>query len=238
MFCLYDPGPTRFDWPFRLLGTDVRVHPFFWISILLLGGDQSNPWFTIYWVAIVFVSILVHEFGHVLAMRLAGDRGHIVLWGFGGLAISDKNNYRRHRFTDVAVCAAGPAAGLLLALLVAAISTAAGGSSQFAFSRIAIPLWYVNLNSPHIHFVVNMLLYVNFFWSLLNLLPVFPLDGGQITMAILGRVRALKISVGVAVFFAGLAVVAGHINTAFLFGYCAVSSLQALQDAGRAPGRY
>ena len=256
MFCLYDPGHTRFDWCFRFLGTEVRVHPFFWLSILLIGGDQGNPWFTIYWVAIAFTSILIHEFGHVLAMRLAGDRGHIVLWGFGGLAFSDKNNYRRHCFTDVAVCAAGPAAGLLLAILVAAISTAAGGSSQFAFSSIAIPTWYMDFSSLklvasnyhaylHVHFVVNNLLYVNFFWSLLNLLPVFPLDGGQITRAILeqrdpqlGRLRALRVSIAVSILFAGLACLAGHMGLMYLFAFCAVSSLQAVQDAGRIRRRY
>jgi len=167
------------------------------------------------------------------------------MWGFGGLAISDQDNYRRHWFTEVADCAAGPAAGLALALLTAAIAAAAGGSSHFTFSRIAIPLWHVIIPSPHIAFVVNNLLYVNFFWSLLNLLPVFPLDGGQITRAILeqrdpaaGGTLALKISIGVAVFFGGLAVLAGHMNTAFLFGFCAVSSLQAVQDRGQVGRRY
>jgi Zn-dependent protease len=250
MFCLYDPGYTRFDWRFRWLGTDVRVHPFFWLSILLLGGDQGNPWFTVYWVVIVFVSILVHEFGHVLAMRLAGDRGHIVLWGFGGLAISPKNYYRRHCATDVAVSAAGPAAGLLLAALVAALSIAAGGVSRFMFSPIGIPLWYVDFSSlrliasnfkayVHLVFIVNTLLYVNFYWSLVNLLPVFPLDGGQITRAILeqrdpalGWTRSLKISIGAAVVIAGLALLAQRTYLAFVFGFCAICSLQALQAAG------
>ena len=256
MFCLYDPGRTRFDWCFRFLGTEGRVHPFFWLSTLLLGGDQANPWFTIYWVAIVFVSILIHEFGHVLAMRLAGDRGHIVLWGFGGLAICDKNNYRRYCLTDVAVCAAGPAAGLLLAIIVAAVATAAGGSSRFAFSSIVIPTWYIDLSAiklfasnpgayHHSHFIANNLLYVNFFWSLLNLLPLFPLDGGQITRAILeqrdpqmGRLRSLQVSIAAAVLFTGLACLSGRMSMMYLFAFCAISSLQAAQDAGRVRRRY
>jgi stage IV sporulation protein FB len=245
MFCLYDPEPTRFDWRFRLLGTEVRVHPFFWLTTLLIGGDQGNPWFTIYWVAIVFVSILVHEFGHVLAMRLAGDRGHIVLWGFGGLAISDKNNYRRHCFTDVAVCAAGPAAGLLLAILVTTITTLTGGSSRLGNGSLAFPNWYLDFSSPHVHFIVRNLLYVNFFWNLMNLLPVFPLDGGQITRAILeqrdpelGRMRALRISIGAAVLFAGMACLAGNFSLMYLFAFCAVSSLQAAQDGGRVRRKY
>ena len=97
----------------------------------------------------------------------------------------------------------------------------------------------------HVHFVVNNLLYVNFFWSLLNLLPVFPLDGGQITRAILeqrdpqlGRLRALRVSIAVSVLFAGLACLAGHMGLMYLFAFCAVSSLQAVQDAGRIRRRY
>ena len=96
-----------------------------------------------------------------------------------------------------------------------------------------------------VHFVVNNLLYVNFFWSLLNLLPVFPLDGGQITRAILeqrdpqsGRLRALRVSIAVSVLFAGLACLAGHMGLMYLFAFCAVSSLQAVQDAGRIRRRY
>jgi stage IV sporulation protein FB len=251
MFSLSDPGNTRFDWRFRLLGTDVRVHPFFWLAILLLGGDQGNPWFTIYWVAIVFVSILVHEFGHVLAMRLVGDSGHIVLWGFGGLAISQKNYYRRHCVTDVAVSAAGPAAGLLLAALVAALAIARGGTSLFMFSSIGIPVWHVYLLPTrlavtnyqayvHLNFVVNTLLWVNFYWSLVNLLPVYPLDGGQITRAIFeqrdpagGSARALRLSMVVALGIAGLAIFSQNTYLAFLFGFCAIGSYQALQSAGR-----
>jgi len=47
-----------------------------------MGGDQRNPWFTIYWVAIVFISSLLHEFGHVLAMRLAGMMTVMYLFAF------------------------------------------------------------------------------------------------------------------------------------------------------------
>jgi Zn-dependent protease len=179
-----------------------------------------------------------------------------VLWGFGGLAISDKNNYRRYCLTDVAVCSAGPAAGLLLAIVVAAVATAAGGSSQFAFSSIVIPTRYMDLSSLklvtsnphsylHVYFIVNNLLYVNFFWSLLNLLPVFPLDGGQITRAILeqrdpqvGRLRSLQISIAAAVLFAGLACLSGRMGMTYLFAFCAISSLQATQVAGRIRRRY
>jgi stage IV sporulation protein FB len=227
MFNLDEPGRTRFDWCFRLWETDVRVHPFFWIVILLIGGDQGDPWFTVDWVVIVFASILIHEFGHVLAMRFFGDDGHIVLWRCGGLAISPRANYRRHWATTVAVSAAGPAAGLLFAIVAAAFSVAIGGASHFTVSSIGVPIWYVQFSrfplaasNPmayvHLHHFMNTLLYVNFYWSLVNLLPVYPLDGGQIARAIFeehkpdgGYRRSLQVSMCVALAIAVLALLSG-----------------------------
>jgi stage IV sporulation protein FB len=256
MFNLDGPGRTRFDWCFRLFGTDVRVHPFFWIVILLIGGDQGDPWFTVYWVVIVFASILVHEFGHVLAMRWAGDRGNIVvLWSCGGLAVSPRATYHRRCATNVAVSAAGPAAGLLFAFAAAALGGAMGGSNHFTFSSIGLPVWYMDFSRlpmltsnyrayVHLHHFMNTLLYVNFYWSLVNLLPVYPLDGGQIARAIFeennrdgGYRRSLQVSMFVAGAVAVLALLSRETYLMFLFGFLAIGSLQALQAVGRRPSR-
>ena len=93
---LADPQPTPFDLRFRLFRTHVRIHPLFWLIAVMLGwgythlhrpatgnivGDLAL------WVGCVFVSILVHEFGHALTGRLFGSHAHIVLYGFGGLGI-------------------------------------------------------------------------------------------------------------------------------------------------------
>jgi stage IV sporulation protein FB len=61
-----EPPPTQADLHFRLFGIPVRVHPFFWVATLFLGmaGKTADPVNTLIWVAVVFVSILVHEFGH------------------------------------------------------------------------------------------------------------------------------------------------------------------------------
>jgi stage IV sporulation protein FB len=257
MFNLDEPGLTRFDWRFRLLGTDVRVHPLFWIVILLLGGDQGNPWFTVYWVLIVFTSILVHEFGHLLAMRWVGDRGYIVLWSCGGLAISPRSNYRRSYLTNVAVCAAGPAAGLLLALLTATLASAAGWTTHFRFTSIGLPMWYAQIGLSalrsvafntqrllHVHFVINTLLYVNFYWSLVNLLPIYPLDGGQMARAIFeqhdpdsGLRRSLQVSALAAGAVAVLGLMSQQTYLMFFFAFLAIGSLQTLSTAGRRPWR-
>ena len=91
---LADPGPTPFDLRFRLFGTDVRVHPFFWLITILFGWSwllevlPGNGLIEVaLWVACAFFSILLHEFGHVWMGRAFGSHGHIVLHGMGGLAI-------------------------------------------------------------------------------------------------------------------------------------------------------
>ena len=88
---LTEPNPTPWDLRWRMLGTNISVHPFFWVLSAMLGWGWFNDGgfrLLLVWVACVFVSILLHEFGHVLMGRLFGSRGqYIVLYSFGGLAI-------------------------------------------------------------------------------------------------------------------------------------------------------
>src|SRR6185295_15431809 len=74
-----EPPPTQADIHFRLFGIPVRVHPFFWIVTLILGmggfrSGPADPVETFVWVAVVFVSILVHELGRATMQRVYG--GH------------------------------------------------------------------------------------------------------------------------------------------------------------------
>src|SRR5580700_9720501 len=80
------PESDRGQWSFWLFGTRVRVKPWFWITLLLLGANRSVSG-TAIWVAVCFVSILLHEMGHVFAFRFFRRDAEVVLYGFGGLAI-------------------------------------------------------------------------------------------------------------------------------------------------------
>src|SRR5207253_5525130 len=84
--------------------------------ILGQGALKDGLEYLAIWVACVFVSILVHEMGHVIAARAFGVWGQIVLYGFGGLAIPA--GQMRHRWQHILVCLAGPVAGFLLLGLV------------------------------------------------------------------------------------------------------------------------
>src|SRR5437870_1053723 len=113
-----DPGRSPWDLNFRLFGIPVRIHPMFWLMSALLGQSwlRVGIEYLLIWVACVFVSILVHEMGHIIAAWAFGVWGEIVLYGFGGLAIPA--GQMRHRWQHIIVCFAGPLAGFVFLGLV------------------------------------------------------------------------------------------------------------------------
>ncbi|HYH69138.1 MAG TPA: site-2 protease family protein, partial [Urbifossiella sp.] len=122
-----EPERTAYDLNFRLFRFPVRVHPWFWLVTLIFGSNRfhpDHPGFILAWIAVVFVSILVHELGHALAFRAFGVGSHVVLHSFGGLAVPWDN--LRGRGQRIVVALAGPAAGFLLAAAVWASNASAG----------------------------------------------------------------------------------------------------------------
>ena len=72
---------------FRLFGVNVEIHFTFWFTTLLLGPGLSGkfePRHALTWTAVVFVSVLVHEFGHAFAVKLQRLEPEIRLHGMGG----------------------------------------------------------------------------------------------------------------------------------------------------------
>src|SRR5260370_30863543 len=74
---LFEPPPTQLDLNFTLFGIHVRVHPMFWVVTAILGSNQRDAKYVLLWIAVVFVSVLIHEMGHVLLGRSFGSDGHI-----------------------------------------------------------------------------------------------------------------------------------------------------------------
>jgi hypothetical protein len=118
---LAEPDRTQFDLSFRLGHIPVRIHPFFWVMSLAMGWSLKayGLEYLLLWVVCVFVSILFHELGHVVAGQWFGSSGHIVLYSFGGLAVG--SNQLSKRWQRIVVCAAGPGANFLLVAILAAI---------------------------------------------------------------------------------------------------------------------
>ena len=156
---------------FSIFGIPVEIQPIFWISLIILGGassaDSAAAILTIgLFVLAGFISILVHELGHALAARAFGAHSAITLQAFGGYAAYSGGLL--NRWQSFLVTAAGPGIQILL------------GVAVFFLLR-ALP----ELSDNGDHFLHTLIL-ISFFWAILNLLPVVPLDGGQMLNALLG----------------------------------------------------
>jgi Zn-dependent protease len=230
---LGEPAPSPADLHFRLFGIPVRVSPWFWVVSLLLGmgGGPADPVNTLIWVGVVFVSILVHELGHAFTQRYYGGNPWITLYSFGGLASC--NDCDRSPRSQILILLAGPGAGFLLAGAVVAILVALGRFDGFVPDLI--PVRWTYFASDRANVLVWYLLVVNILWGIVNLLPVYPLDGGQIARELFtlknpraGIVRSLQISVATAAVVAVYALTQQSFFTCVMFGALAYSSYQAL----------
>jgi Zn-dependent protease len=216
---LAEPQPTPADWQFEIAGIRVRVSVWFWLGATLLGwgicqsfaqGDQrAMIGYLILWAVAVLVSILVHELGHALAYRFFGQGSQIVIYQFGGLAIPDAWGRRTslRPIQRLVVSAAGPLAQLALAAAICIGLKGVGYAVPFPIAAVGEPLGLYDgerIESLQAFAFVMFMLSVNIFWPILNLLPVPPLDGGQIVregMLAMGVADAHKIAgmLGVAV---------------------------------------
>jgi len=247
---LAEPQPTPYDLRFHWLGIPIRVAPWFWLVAALLGWNltptgEPDGMYLLLWMSAAFVSILVHELGHALAMRFYGISSYIVLYQFGGLTVPERHAYyggssrgADDPLRELAITAAGPAAQLALALAIALAVYASpyrlpavpyleyvlplGQGQPFASDAVTLGLFYLLLASV--------------FWALLNLLPVYPLDGGQIVRNLLVLVqgsRGIRNSLIVSMVAGGLvawyAFTRQQVFLGLMMALLAISSFRTLQ---------
>lgn len=211
-----EPRPTVYDLRFRLFGIPIGIHPFFWFVALLLGPLQGHHGKELIlllsaWVAALFVSILVHELGHALTLKYVfGAVPRIVLYLAGGLTLYEPVYYRRKPGTwgEILVSFAGPATGFLLAFVIGVF----GLLLQFQVRQLPEFLAALLFNEFVFYFFVSVV-WISVVWGIFNLLPIYPLDGGQICRELClwfsprrGIVVSLFISITIAVFGAALAI--------------------------------
>lgn len=243
--------PTRFDLRFSIAGIPVRVHPLFWLIALLLGSTSRSIWGILIWLVVIFISILVHELGHAFAFRRFGQPSSIILHFSGGLTVPESvpwgGGYANVSLTPnqhIFISLAGPGAGFLLAVLALAVGAAIGGTIVPAtiLGIIPIPMILFSDGNNLLNQFFVSFLWVNIFWGLINLLPVIPLDGGNVCRYFLIQrdpLNGLRTSLWISVVTGALAAVGGFllldsIYMAFLFGMLAFQSFQLLQGiAGR-----
>lgn len=203
---------------FRLFGFPVEIQLGFWILAIIIGLRPGRPWTdAALWLGIIFVSIMVHELGHAFAARAYGQSPSIVLHMLGGVtswaASQDLGKKRR-----ILVTLAGPGAGFAL-----------GFVAYGALLVLSKLLGAAPREAPWVE-ALALLAFANVFWSVINLLPVLPFDGGQVLATALGPERR-KLSATVSLIFGIVTAIVlfrlGSLLGALLFAMGGVSNFFA-----------
>jgi Zn-dependent protease len=172
---------------FKFSGIQVYLH-FSWFLVAAYQLTQRlhnyrSPVFAVYEYLALFGIVLLHEFGHALACRQTGGTAdHIVLWPLGGIAFV---NPPRRPGAVLWSIAAGP---LVNVVLVPVLSLLSFFAAQAGLADSA----------PDTHQLIGTIWSINLALLIFNMLPVYPLDGGQILQALLwfplGEIRSLQIA--------------------------------------------
>jgi stage IV sporulation protein FB len=209
---------------FRLGTIPVRILPSFFITTVILnfGLAQTDPRRLVVWLAIVLASVLVHELGHALAGIAFGLQPRIDLHSFGGTtswAGAERVSPQKRIVISLAGPGMGFVAGFAAMALRAVLKSAPGPDASLA------------------EFAYGNLLFVNFGWGILNLLPMLPLDGGNvlnhtldITMPGRGERPARVVSLGVAILATAGALVGQWWWPALLGGSFVASNWRGLKE--------
>ena len=248
---LEELSATQADIRFKLFGFPIRVHPLFWLVMMLLGIGSVKAVDSlgvvaqlVMWTVAAFISVLIHEFGHALVMCLYGFQPSITLYGFGGYASYDRAPGSAVRMPgsvgQIVISAAGPGSQLLLVVVVAvglyfaghAVAVARWGPLCFA-----LPAEREIVFNDGITIFIRDLMLVSAFWAYFNLLPVYPLDGGRIARGLFvladsrqGVRQSLLLSVLVGIGLAILGLVIGDRMLMYFFLFLTYANAQALQS--------
>ncbi len=159
---------------FRWKGIDVFLH-WSWflvaaIEIALRGSHYGSVLWNVFEYLALFLIVLLHEFGHALACRsVGGTAERILLWPLGGVAFVDPPP----RPGAVLWCiAAGPLVNVALVPLIRVVDLACTAAG-------------LRDSAPDVHEFLGTLYLLNAGVLLFNILPVYPLDGGQMLRALL-----------------------------------------------------
>ncbi len=155
---------------FRVASVPVTIHWSFAILVVLFLLSDQRPWeYALSFAGVVLVSVLVHEGGHAAAFSAFGRRSSIVIYALAGLTIS-RDERRMNDGQAIIVSLAGPFAGAVLGLL-ALWGQRTGMGSNHELTAV----------------VLSDTILVSLGYGLLNLIPMLPLDGGQVMQRIVNR---------------------------------------------------
>jgi Zn-dependent protease len=186
---------------FTLAGIGVYVHWSWFLVAVILFQYRTHEYSSPVWNAAEYLSlfliVLIHEFGHQLACRSVGGKTHdIVLWPLGGVAYVSPPERPGAQLWSIA---AGPLVNVVLVPILTVLLLSLGGQPSLygvepgEFSKFLNSIWWLN---------IGLLIF--------NLMPIYPLDGGQILRSLLwfivGRANSLLAASIIGFFGVGLLV--------------------------------
>jgi Zn-dependent protease len=205
----------------RLFGFPVHLDLSFVVVMAFLGyypGVSVTD--MALWLLITPVAVLVHELGHAFTARAAGAQPQIALAGFGGVTTFVPPG-PLSRVRSLGISLAGPAVGLAVGAVLVLVNRSFGDGldpTGWQSSALRAGIWTC------------------LGWSVLNLLPVLPLDGGQAMRELLPGApeRRARRAAGVSLVVAGLAavvaaVVLGQVFLAIFMVFFAVTNALSLR---------
>jgi stage IV sporulation protein FB len=149
----------------------LLIHPFFWIFAAIIGWLNSQTLMgTLIWVGIIFVSVLFHEFGHALTAICFKQKAKIQLVALGGLTSFEGPKLKF--WQQFLITLNGPLFGFFLFLFASFLL------------KFSWPFVFVS--------ILKATQFANLFWTVINLLPVLPLDGGQLLRIVLEASFGIK----------------------------------------------
>lgn len=233
---------------FTIFGIPVEVEPWFWLVMAYIGGgfyalksnDPAAYTGVLLFMMAGFISVLGHELGHALTgWKRGGGSVWIKLWAFGGLAYHQGG--RLDRRNRCAMILAGPGAGLFMAA-ISIVTLFVVFPTPEAIQRLVYYLSYTMI--PHdamlevfpddrpIYGLLNAMIWVNVWWSILNLVPVYPLDGGQFMDQFIKSKKLMhKISIITCLVVVMLMLSLGMTMGLLFFAYFAYINFKGYQEA-------
>jgi len=177
----------------RIAGTAVRVHVTFLLFLIWIfgvnyaSGGPQQAWSGLMFIVLLFLCVLLHEFGHIFTARAFGvATPDVILLPIGGVARLERIPEKPSEEFLVAI--AGPAVNVVIAALLILSGARLDMSSLASIENAGASL-------------VDRLAFVNLFLALFNLIPAFPMDGGRVLRALLasrfGYVRATEIAAAI-----------------------------------------
>jgi Zn-dependent protease/CBS domain-containing protein len=183
----------------KVAGTIVRVHITFLLFLAWIfagsyaSGGAATAWDSLAFMVLLFLCVLLHEFGHIFTARAFGvPTPYVTLLPIGGVAQLER--IPEEPWEEFLIAIAGP----LVNVVIAAALVYLFDAQLHANAARAVD----NLNIP----LVDRLAAVNLFLALFNMIPAFPMDGGRVLRALLasrfGYVRATEIAASIGQFVA------------------------------------